>query len=98
MPLPNSLRITLSGSAQSLSALLGLVGARRYYSYLKLTHEIGGAGLAYGGGSGVLSTNYSWFLTQGSSIQYGPFMNHRFNSDELYIVGTSGDKMQVLEV
>lgn len=90
-------KVSISGSAQNVRSLLGLID-RSYYSQITIKAEDANAGKVYVGGSGVTSTAYTLYLTPGSSYTFGPFPHFPIHSEEVFLVGTPGDFAQIVGV
>ena len=86
--------ISISTSPQTIHALLSLV-SRQYYSQLTIKAFDDNVGNVFVGKSGVSSSAYIVRLTPGSSYTWGPFSHRPLNSEEVYIVGSSGDDVEI---
>lgn len=89
---------SISASPQNITTLRSLPMIRHYVQ-LSVKASQSNAGNVFVGDSTVSSTSYAALLTPGSSYTFGPFGGTRIvNSSEVYIVGTSGDKVQLVEI
>jgi hypothetical protein len=87
--------LSVSATAQNLTTLLGLT-QRTYLSQLTLRAQTTNAGTVFVGGSGVTTTVYGFSLSPGTSYTFGPFGHFPLNTDDIFLVGTSGDDVEVV--